>query len=121
RLPLSKASNNARSNDRRRKCRPPQYARARHAQEDRAVVARCDAGPGQLSAKQPHDDAGLRSALRRVDVVHLAGFDQGMDGRGTMAASVRTGEDPVSKGGVRPTRARVRTYGRISAIFRIAN
>ena len=31
-----------------------------------------------------------------IDVVHLAGFDQGIDGRGTMAASVRTGEGPVS-------------------------
>src|SRR6202795_5376375 len=32
----------------------------------------------------------------RIDVVHLAAFDKGIDGGGTMAASVRTGEGPVS-------------------------
>ncbi len=32
----------------------------------------------------------------RIDVVHLAGFDQGIDGGGTMTASVRTGKGPVS-------------------------
>ena len=31
----------------------------------------------------------------RIDVVHLAGFDQGIDGGGTMATSVRTGEGPI--------------------------
>src|SRR4029453_11993831 len=32
----------------------------------------------------------------RIDVVHLAGFDQGIDGGGTMAAGRRTGGGPVS-------------------------
>src|SRR5712664_2914840 len=31
-----------------------------------------------------------------IDVVHLAGFDQGVDGGGTVAARVRTGKGPVS-------------------------
>jgi hypothetical protein len=46
---------------------------------------------GDLEAWQHVSEPGLR-----IDVVHLAGFDQGIDGRGTMAASVRTGESPVS-------------------------
>src|SRR6202162_5178253 len=32
----------------------------------------------------------------RIDVVHLAGFAQGIDGGGTRPASVRSGEGPVS-------------------------
>ena len=31
----------------------------------------------------------------RIDVVHLAGFDQGIDGGGTMAAGIRAGEGPI--------------------------
>jgi hypothetical protein len=31
-----------------------------------------------------------------IDVVHLAGLDQGIDSGGTMTASIRTGEGPVS-------------------------
>ena len=43
---------------------------------------------------QPGQDVGKPSL--RIDFVHLAGFDQGIDGGGTMAASVRTGKGPVS-------------------------
>jgi hypothetical protein len=41
-------------------------------------------------ASQHGSEPGLR-----IDIVHLAGFDQGIDGGGTMAASFRTGEGPI--------------------------
>jgi len=38
----------------------------------------------------------VRKPSLRIDFVHLAGFDQGIDGGGTITASVRTGKGPVS-------------------------
>ena len=77
----------------------------------RSIMARGDGGSGGKSARstplpgqefvdpprrmigQPSEDIGEPGA--RIDAVELGGLDQGVDGGGTAAAFVGTGEGPV--------------------------
>ncbi len=67
---------------------PRGFAGPNLAQREQLILAKSEVTVGRLEIERLKPGQHVSKPGLRIDVVHLAGFDQGIDGGGTMAASV---------------------------------